>query len=397
MEAHLRVFNPSILSRHLVHKMTSAPPTSYPVLHLSKASRRLHSAPSFQRVASKTPFSASLIHSSCSPISPNSDPFRFFFSHISSQFLNSSSPTNNFNPFLSHSESGGIVWNRASDSAIYGNVGLYGDKERVATVVLLGWLGAQTKHLKRYVDWYNSRGIHAVTFIVDMKKLINFDLGQMLERRISMFADELVSWVSGKEDDGRERCLIFHTFSNTGWFSYGAILDRMLGRQDVMEKIKGCIVDSGGGGPFDPQVWAAGFSAAILKKRSSSAQGQGDMPNSSKKEPSTTEIVVLSLLEKFFSVTLKLPDVDRRLSKIVNVLREHQPCPQLYLYSSADKVVPFESIEAFIEEQKRMGRRVMCFNFGSSPHVDHYRNFPDLYMSEVDQFLNYCFATDKQT
>lgn len=38
------------------------------------------------------------------------------------------------------------------------------------------------------------------------------------------------------------------------------------------------------------------------------------------------------------------------------------------------------------------------FNFGSSPHVDHYRNFPDEYLSQVAEFLNECFDnTDKQT
>ena len=71
------------------------------------------------------------------------------------------------------------------------------------------------------------------------------------------------------------------------------------------------------------QVWAAGFSAAILKKRSSSAStaveaGQLNgtkievsMSKTKEKEQPIAEAVLLALLEKFFSVLLKIPDVDQ--------------------------------------------------------------------------------------
>ncbi|OMO84443.1 hypothetical protein COLO4_22050 [Corchorus olitorius] len=154
----------------------------------------------------------------------------------------------------------------------------------------------------------------------------------MVQRKRNPCGNELARWVSEKEEDGRER--------------YGSLLHSFQTRERLVEKIGGVIIDSGAGDPFNPKVWAAGFGTAILKKRSSSINGlEGAVRDSKlqKEEPDMIEAVLLAALEKFFAFVLNIPDLDRRVRTVINAIMEHPPpCPQLYLYSTADKMTILE-------------------------------------------------------
>ncbi|KAK7250889.1 hypothetical protein RIF29_33636 [Crotalaria pallida] len=200
--AHPRIVKTSILCSQLLHRTTT------PHSLLPSITSKHHHLP-----ISSTLFRFS--HTPKLPPTPNPNPRNFFTSLTSSHSLDniSNPPINNSNP----SEHSGTTWTRPPDNAVNGNFDLLRNGDPVVTVVLLGWLGAKTKHLRRYVEWYNSRGYNAVTHVVDAEELIRFDL---VDRRIEALGNDIVSWVSSGEDDGRERCLVFHTFSNTGWFMY---------------------------------------------------------------------------------------------------------------------------------------------------------------------------------
>ncbi|KAM7250067.1 hypothetical protein ACFE04_021950 [Oxalis oulophora] len=262
-------------------------------------------------------------------------------------------------------------------------------------VVLLGWLGAKQKHLKKYAEWYTSMGFHVITFTFPMSEVLSYQIGGKAEDDVGLLANHLAGWLD--EEQGKN--LVFHTFSNTGWLTYGAILE-LFQKQDpsLMGQIKGCIVDSAPVAAPDPQVWASGFSAAFLKKHSVATKGSnvnvivGDKCDEPK--PALTETALLLILEKIFAVVLNLPAVNRRLSNVITQLSSGQPnCPQLYIYSSADRVIPAESVESFIEKQRRAGLEVRACNFVSTPHVDHFRNDPQRYTTQLSQFLEDCVLT----
>ncbi|KAF7808372.1 transmembrane protein 53 [Senna tora] len=284
-------------------------------------------------------------------------------------------------------------------------VGALGDShcslEKSRTVVvILGWLGSKQKHLKKYAEWYTSRGFHVITFTFPMSEVLSYQPGGKAEQNVHLLVDHLAGWL----EEENQKNLVFHTFSNTGWLTYGVILEQFQ-KQDpsIMGRIRGCIVDSAPVAHLDPEVWASGFSAAFLKKNSVATKGSvtsnytGIEASIPRDEPAPTEAALLLILRKFFQVVLNLPAVNRRLSDVLNMLSSRQPkCPQLYIYSSADRVIPAGSVESFVEKQRGAGHNVRACNFVSTPHVDHFRNDPKLYTSQLTQFLDECALTSSK-
>jgi len=65
-------------------------------------------------------------------------------------------------------------------------------------------------------------------------------------------------------------------------------------------------------------------------------------------------------------------------------------CPQLYLYSSADALIPPSAVQQFQEIQKQRGVDVDNKMWADSAHCEHYRIYPDEYVSQLKRFVERC-------
>ncbi|XP_021747343.1 uncharacterized protein LOC110713186 [Chenopodium quinoa] len=135
-------------------------------------------------------------------------------------------------------------------------------------VVLLGWLGEKKKHLSKYAEWYTSKGFHVITFTFPMSEVLSYQVVGKVEQDVELLVNHLADWL--EEEHGKN--LVFHTFSNTGWLTYGVALEKFH-KQDpsLIGRIKGCIVDSAPVASPDPQylelllvILSVCFSAFIL-------------------------------------------------------------------------------------------------------------------------------------
>ncbi|KAL8535728.1 hypothetical protein ACS0TY_011384 [Phlomoides rotata] len=212
-------------------------------------------------------------------------------------------------------------WHLPDPNSINVSGGSDGSSAKSRTVVvLLGWLGAKQKHLKRYADWYTSRGFHVITFTFPMSEVLSYQVGGKVEQDVESLVNHLADWL--EEEDGKN--LVFHTFSNTGWLTYGVILEKFLKKDVALTgRIKGCVVDSAPVATVDPQVFASGFSAAFLKKNSVATKGSVIEVDAEKRvgtrttievKPGLGEAALLLVLEKVFGAVLKHPSVNRYLA-----------------------------------------------------------------------------------
>lgn len=237
-------------------------------------------------------------------------------------------------------------------------------------VVLLGWGGCKERHLSKYSNIYGSQGCTTLMFIAPTEMLISLNSRKIL----SSNAKKLVNLL--EEMDLIERPLFFHCFSNGGALMYDLIREVLL-RRDEIYNIRGCIFDSG---PAEIRL------AYVCRMLSSI------IPSESYRRYIQAIVIFLRLYAIYaynwiLDYFIDNQDALRRQSVWQSLVHEPNICPQLFLFSRDDDVCHYKSIQKFIQLRKDKDVVVDFYMWDQTPHVSHFRYYPDQYERIILDFI----------
>ncbi|KAL0042970.1 hypothetical protein WJX79_005495 [Trebouxia sp. C0005] len=255
-------------------------------------------------------------------------------------------------------------------------------------VILIGWLGAKERHFNKYAELWQRMGHKTFGYQPPTNSIVLPPIG-------SAKAAEFIRDVQSFQNLHLHQPVIYHIFSNAGFLFFGTVLRAIAAadalplspsqqltssacslQHNMLQPVKGLILDSA---PcrLTPSISARGFTAAVLSKPAKSIQMQH--PH------------LVSAARLLFTPVLKFPPIANRQDQIWQAWSNTAPlCPQLYLYSSADALIPPSAVQQFQELQKQRGVQVHSKMWIDSAHCEHYRIYPDEYVSQLERFVETC-------
>ncbi|XP_003975939.2 transmembrane protein 53 [Takifugu rubripes] len=245
-------------------------------------------------------------------------------------------------------------------------------KTKEPVVILLGWAGCKDKHLSKYSSIYNEQGCVTLRYTAPLKTIfISESFGY---KELKSTALKLLEILYDYEVENSP--VLFHVFSNGGFMLYRYIVDLLhTDKQFGSLCVIGAVVDSAPG--------------------SRNVRGAMRALNATL-GPDVSPVLRSALLALFAVSVLVLRVILYPLTKYIHknhydAVRERPPgWPHLHLYSTADQVIRHRDIETFMDALKQKGVPVESFDFVSTPHVGHFRKFPEQYALNCRNFLAAC-------
>lgn len=235
---------------------------------------------------------------------------------------------------------------------------------KLAKIVLIGWLGSRMKYLNKYSDIWNAIDCSTVN-IIDERTFI----GQFLVPNARASASEAV--LKELIKDKLRLPIIFHVFSNGGANIYAKLIREIYSYNSVFNyepiHVAGVIFDSC---PGRPKCYT-GLRATLLST-----------------PYAFRFLVYFGFL--FTMIPMLLWEFGSKIgicSTWYDEIGESDTrFPQQFIYSSGDELIKFEEVEEMVARRK-LNNKVFSANFGSqSAHVAHLRYDKERYVDILHRF-----------
>ncbi|XP_035699540.1 transmembrane protein 53-A-like [Branchiostoma floridae] len=252
------------------------------------------------------------------------------------------------------------------------------DDEKEPVVILLGWAGCKENHLAKYSSIHEQQGCITIRYIMPTYDIFFHTY------KARTVAYKILELIFDLNLEGHP--IFFHVFSNGGGFIYRYLTEMVAsqrGGQVGALQIVGCIFDS-------------------CPSRRSLIVGMKALLTSMHHEPFLKRysvtfffgiMVLFNTLRSWLSWLLPFGFLRGEDDYYTAMKKDPSRWPQLFLYSRADKVVPYRQVEDVFEARKKLGVRVLAVAFENSPHVTHLVHHRDLYMHHCNSFVKSCTMT----
>lgn len=230
----------------------------------------------------------------------------------------------------------------------------------VPVVILLSWMGAQSKHVLKYKEYYETMGYEVHTLFNGLRTAIVPDAARAQAERLTAFIDA--------QPEGRP--VFIHGIS-IGTGVYGIFLNQLQENTERLDKFRrqvaGVVFDSGPA-PIFPHDVAKGLHTVC---------------------PMVSKAIWEGLASAFFVVT-RAREV---FGASEEALRRIQfKTPQLYFYSLDDKVIPDlpKAVQDFMAKNKERGLEVYEQMWSKSVHAAHFKIHHETYTQKLTEFTQRC-------
>ncbi|XP_014777652.1 transmembrane protein 53 [Octopus bimaculoides] len=239
-------------------------------------------------------------------------------------------------------------------------------------VILLGWMGCNYKHLSKYSEFYEAKGCVTISYIAATSTIL-FSPAKAKEHAQKIL--QLLIDFSYEDNP-----IFFHIFSNGGSIIYQHVCS-LLGNAAEFKHLKVCgsVFDSA---PGKPRPINAIKSILIVFQH--------------------WNIIFRLFAALFLFIYLHFTVIKHKIytyfmgpdhGDVYSFLKNDSKhlMPQLYLYSSVDKIIPSDDIEQLIKfREESLGVKIFKHKWTDSSHVKHFVSHRETYINTCYSFLDTC-------